>query len=289
MQRKPALKKIDIPRETEESAAAGSEIHAEVKLHYLMTKKGIILSLEQAIEALMGYNIIFFGEEHDSRAAHEGELTLLTEFAGQDASLVLALEMFERDVQDTLNAYLQGTISEDTFLELGRPWPNYQEDYRPLVELAKDRGIPVIAANVPRRVAAGVAMADEISAEVMGIDSRYLPASIHIDSEEYYERFSALMEKMPYSTPMKGLKVEALYKAQVLKDAVMAASLEPFLDRRIFFCCGRFHSEYHLGIPYQLQKNHPELKVAVVVSAESVTGLPMRDRSRVADFIWINK
>ena len=48
-----------------------------------MTKKGIILSLEQAIEALMGYTVIFFGEEHDSRVAHEGELALLTEFAGQ--------------------------------------------------------------------------------------------------------------------------------------------------------------------------------------------------------------
>jgi uncharacterized iron-regulated protein len=263
-------------------------MNVEGQLPYLMTKKGINLSLEQALETLMGYNVIFFGEEHDSRAAHEGELTLFTEIAGQDANLVLALEMFERDVQDSLNAYLHGTISEDEVLELARPWPNYQEDYRPLVELAKDRGIPVIAANVPRRVAAEVAMADEISSDIMGEDSIYLPATIHLDSEEYYDRFAATMGKMHHSTPMKGLKVEALYKAQVLKDAVMAASLEPFLDRHIFFCCGRFHSEYHLGIPYQLQKNHPKIKVAVVVCAESVTGLPMRDRSRVGDFIWIN-
>jgi uncharacterized iron-regulated protein len=258
-------------------------------LHYLMTNKGIILDLEQALEVLVDYNVIFFGEDHDSRVAHEGELILLTELAGRDASLVLALEMFERDVQDTLNAYLEGIISEEKFLELGRPWPNYQEDYRPLVELAKDRGIPVIAANVPRRIAAGVAMADEISPDGMGKDSTYLPQNLHLDSEEYYERFAALMEKMPHSVPMKGLKVEALYKAQVLKDAVMAASLEPFLDHHIFFCCGRFHSKYHLGIPYQLQKNHPELKIAVVICAESVMGLPMRDRSRIGDFIWINK
>jgi uncharacterized iron-regulated protein len=251
--------------------------------------KGIILSLEQALEALVGYNVIFFGEDHDSRAAHEGELTLLTELAGRDASLVLALEMFERDVQEDLNAYLEGTISEDTFLELARPWPNYQEDYRPLVELAKARGIQVIAANVPRRTAAEVAAADAISSDIVGEDSIYLPPNLHLNSEEYYERFAALMKKMPHATPMKGFNVEALYKAQVLKDAVMAASLEPFLDRRIFFCCGRFHSDYHLGIPYQLQKNHPELKVAVVVCAESVMGLPMKDRSRIADFIWINK
>ena len=258
-------------------------------MHYLMTNKGIILTLEQALEALMGYNIIFFGEEHDSRIAHERELTLLKEFESRDSGIVLALEMFERDVQDALNAYLEGTIPEDEFLELTRPWPNYQQDYRPLVELARARGIPVIAANVSRRTAAGVAMADAVSYDVVGKDHIYLPSNIHLDSEEYYERFAAMMKKMPDPTPMKGLNVEALYKAQVVKDAVMAASLEPFLHRRIFFCCGSFHSEYHLGIPYQLQKNHPELKVAVVVCAESLMGVTMKNRSRIADFIWIEE
>jgi uncharacterized iron-regulated protein len=254
-----------------------------------MTNKGIILNLEEAFQALKGYKVIFFGEDHDSHVAHEGELTILTELAGRDSSLVLALEMFERDVQDALNAYLEGTISESSFLGLARPWPNYQEDYRPLVELARARGIPVIAANVPRRTAAAVAMADAISSDVVGKDSIYIPKSIHLDSDEYYEHFAALMEKMPHSGPMKGLHVEALYRAQVLKDAVMAAALEPFLDNRIFFCCGRFHSDYHLGIPYQLQKTHPELKVAVVVCAEAVIDLPMKDRSGIADFIWIDE
>ena len=248
----------------------------------------MMLPLEQALEALLDYSVIFFGEEHDSPVAHEAELTLLTELAGRDANLVLALEMFERDVQDSVNAYLEGTLSEENFLELSRPWPNYQEDYRPLVEFAKARGIPVIAANVPRKTAAGVAMTDEVSSDVAGKDDRYLPSTLHLDSEEYYERFAGMMKKMPHSAPMKGLNIDALYKAQVVKDAVMAASLEPFLDRRIFFCCGRFHSDYHLGIPYQLQKNHPDVKVAVVVCAETVTDLPMKSRSRIADFIWID-
>jgi len=33
---------------------------------------------------------------------------------------------------------------------------------------------------------------------------------------------------------MKGMKVNGLYKAQVLKDSVMAASVEPFIDRRTY-------------------------------------------------------
>jgi uncharacterized iron-regulated protein len=254
-----------------------------------MTNKGKVLLLEEFFQTLIDYNIVFVGEVHDSREAHEAELTIFTELSKLDSSLVFALEMFERDVQDILDAYLRGTIPEDKFLELSRPWPNYLEDYRPLIEFAKKKGIPVIAANVPRRAAAAVAMANKVSPDVMGEDSIYLSKKLHLKSKEYYKRFVANMEIMPHSTPMKGMNVKALFKAQVLKDAVMAASMEPSLDRRILFCCGHFHSDYHLGIPYQLQKNHPELKVAVITFASYVGDLPMKERSRIGDFIWVEE
>lgn len=252
-----------------------------------MTNKAEVLSLEESFEALIEFGVIFVGEIHDSRFAHEAELTLLTGLSERDPNLVLALEMFERDVQDILDSYLKGGIAEDQFLEQSRPWPNYQNDYRPLVEAAKTKGIPVIATNVPRRAAAAVAMANKISPTVVGEDRTFLPKKVHLDSKEYHERFVASMVEMPHHTPMKGMNVDGLYKAQVLKDAVMAASLGPFLSRHILFCCGHFHSDYRLGIPYQLQKNHPELKIAVITFSSSLEELPMKDRSRVADFIWL--
>jgi uncharacterized iron-regulated protein len=255
---------------------------------YLM-KKGSLYDMEDSFDILMDYSVIFIGEEHSSRISHDAELTILKGLAERDSSLVLALEMFERDVQETLDAYLKGTIPEDKFLELSRPWPNYLEDYRPLIEFAKKKGIPVIAANVPRRAAAAVAMANKVSPDVVGEDNIYLPKKLHLKSKEYYKHFVSSMEEMPHSTPMKDMNVDGLYKAQVLKDAVMAASIEPFLDRRILFCCGHFHSDYHLGIPYQLQKNHPELKIAVVTFASYVGDLPMKERSRIGDFIWVEE
>ncbi len=188
-----------------------------------------------------------------------------------------------------LDAYLKGTIPEERFLELARPWPNYDQDYRPLVEFAKVNNIPMVAANVPRRAAAAVAMAGDISSAVLGEDCIYLPSTLHHDSKEYRKRFEVTVTGMPYTGAMGHMNPDALYKAQVLKDAVMAASLEPFLNHRILFFCGHFHSDYHLGIPYQLQKDHPELKVAVVAMAHAVAELPMGERSRVADFFWINE
>lgn len=255
---------------------------------YLM-KKGILYDLEDSFDILIDYRIIFIGEEHESRVSHQAELTILKGLAERDSNLILALEMFERDVQDILDAYLEGKISEKKFLQRSRPWPNYLKDYRPLIEFAKEKGMPVIAANIPRKAAVAISLANEISPDVMGKNRVYLPKTVHLKSKEYYKRFASSIEKMSQFTPMKGMNVEGLYKAQVLKDAVMAASVEPFLHRRTLFCCGHFHSDYHLGIPYQLKKNHPKVKIAVIAMAPSVENLLMKDRSRVADFIWVEE
>jgi uncharacterized iron-regulated protein len=255
---------------------------------YLM-KKGLLYDLEDAFDMLMDFNVIFVGEEHGSPVSRNAELTILKGLTKRDSNLVLALEMFECDVQDILDAYLKGKISEKTFLKGSRPWPNYRDDYRPLIEFAKKKRISVIAANIPRRAAAAVSMANKISPNVMGEDRIYFPKTIHLKSKEYYKRFASSMEEMPHSTPMKEMDVDGLYKAQILKDAVMAASIEPFLDCRILFCCGHFHSDYHLGIPYQLKKNHPKLKTAVIVTDSTVESLSMKERPKISDFIWVEE
>lgn len=137
----------------------------------IISAAGDTLFFNQLADALMGYDVIFVGERHDAKAAHEAELAILTSLAERDSNLVLALEMFERDVQDVLDSYLVGDTPEDTFLARSRPWPNYKTDYRPLVEFAKANKIAVVAANVPRRAAAAAARAEVVSREVMGEDS----------------------------------------------------------------------------------------------------------------------
>jgi uncharacterized iron-regulated protein len=253
----------------------------------VMLKTGVIYSLDKALKMLQEYDVIFLGEQHDSPTDHQAELDLLTGIYSLNPNLTLAMEMFERDVQEVLDAYLQGKISEAEFLEQSRPWPNYHEDYRPLIEFSKLKGIPVIAANVPRRAAAAVARANKISPEVLGSDSIYLPEKQPFNSRKYYQLFKATVANMPAFGSMGQHKPPALYKAQMLKDAVMAASLEAFLGRHILFCCGHFHSDYHLGIPYQLRKTHPDLKIAVIAMASVVYEIPMKMLSRLANFFWI--
>ena len=82
---------------------------------------------------------------------------MLEGLARRRLPVILSLEMFERDVQPALDAYLAGTVPEEEFLKGARPWPRYATDYRALVEIARAHGWPVVAANVPRRIAADVA------------------------------------------------------------------------------------------------------------------------------------
>ena len=252
----------------------------------LMRNTGVIYTLKAALKMLLEYQVIFLGEQHDSSAAHEAELGLLTGLYSLDSKLALAMEVFERDVQEILNAYLEGKISESAFLKQSRPWHNYPEAYRPLIEFSKFKGIPVIAANVPRRAAAAVARANRICPEVMDSDAIYLPEKPPFRSRRYFDLFKAALQDMP-AGPMGQIKPQALFKAQILKDAVMAASVEAFLDRRILFCCGHFHSDYHLGIPYQLKRVHPGIKIAVIAMASALETVPMKMLPGLADFFWI--
>eukprot|EP00966_Prymnesium_polylepis_P309848 7159234-Prymnesium_polylepis.1 len=64
--------------------------------------------------------------------------------------------MFEADVQPIVDEYVSGFIREEDFLMDARPWANYEQDYRGLVEFAKREALPVVAANAPRRYVGAV-------------------------------------------------------------------------------------------------------------------------------------
>ena len=56
-----------------------------------------------------------------------------------------------------LDAYLKGEVEEENYLAQSRPWPNYKEAYRPVVEFAKTHELSVVAASIPRPAAAAYA------------------------------------------------------------------------------------------------------------------------------------
>ena len=94
-------------------------------------------SLNDVFEAAGKAVVTFVGEEHDDPVAHYLELEVFKSLPKANAVLameMLAMEMFERDVQSVLDEYLNGIITEEHLIASGRAWPGYKTDYRPLVD-----------------------------------------------------------------------------------------------------------------------------------------------------------
>ncbi len=126
----------------------------------VFTGDGEPASLEDIVQAMANVDAVLIGEIHTDPVGHwiEAELfrrALELVGAGEEAGVLrpvgLSLEMFERDVQGIVDEYLQDLITEGQFKASARPWEYYDSDYRSMVEMAKEAGVSVLAANAPRR------------------------------------------------------------------------------------------------------------------------------------------
>ncbi|HEX3926732.1 MAG TPA: ChaN family lipoprotein [Gemmatimonadales bacterium] len=231
--------------------------------------------LESAAAELARDDVVFLGETHDDPATHRMELAVLEAVARRRSDVVLALEMFERDVQPALDAYLAGTISEDAFLKVSRPWPNYATDYRPLVEFAREHHWRVIAGNVPRRIAATVSSKGLDALKTLPDSERSRVATdIQCPHDDYFTRFVAAMGTHPMGdgpAPSKaelGRMTATFYQAQCIKDETMAESVARLRGAApaplVIHVNGDFHSDYGLGTAARVRRRLPHDRIAVV-------------------------
>lgn len=252
------------------------------------------LTLTQVADRIVAADVVFLGELHGNADVHRAHLQLIQELHHRRPELVVSLEMFERDVQPLLFQYLLGDVDEDEFLADSRPWPGYRTDYRPLVEWCRRNGVPVIAANVPRPLAAKVAK--EGLAAVAG--EMHVARQTSAPEDEYWAAFKAVMEAPEMKDHAGGPEqIRLSYQAQCLKDDTMAESIVDFLreERRegrnplVVHVAGRFHSDRRLGVVMRVQQREPDWDLRVL-SADAVTD-PSRGwlaaRPDVADVVIV--
>ena len=230
------------------------------------SRTGKTLSLQQMANELKKYDLIFFGEYHDNTTLHKLERELLP-LLDTKRELILSLEMFERDVQSDLDAYIENWLTEDEFLAKSRPWSNYQDDYRPLIEYAKQKKLTVIAANIPRSIAGKMARTGpDFTDTLPEEDKKWLPNKISYPDDSYKKAFLETLENM--HSPMMNNNPDWLYQAQCLKDETMAESIvnaskmKP--KARVLHFNGDFHSRYFSGTVSRVQELLPKKKIAVI-------------------------
>ena len=240
-------------------------------------------------DALAAADIVFVGEQHDDPATHRAELALLAAVGARRTNVVVSLEMFERDVQPVLDAYLAGRIGETEFLAQTRPWARYATDYRALIELARAHGWPVVAANVPRRFASTVSRAGLVALDSLTpADRAFAARELSCPRDTYFERFA---DEMKGHSPPGGAAAPndpaaataaatvRLYEAQCVKDETMGESIAAALARAgrgaiVVHFNGAFHTDGGLGTAARARRRAPNAKALVV------TAIPVADPAR---------
>lgn len=267
------------------------------------TARGGFTDFEAMVFDLTRADVVLVGEQHDDPNTHRLEAAVLEGLLRRRIDVIVSLEMFERDVQDELDHFSVGHMTEEEFLSSSRPWPRYRTDYKPLVDLAIAHGWPVIAANVPR------AMASEVSKGGFGVleakteeERRWFAADRDCPTDdEYFRRFVEAMGSHPSGgseTDAAAAEAQArnYYYSQCLKDETMAESIAdafsaaPAGERRpvVVHFNGAFHSDFGLGTAARVKRRLAERRT-VVISVLPVENLdtvsPGEEDRRRADYL----
>ncbi|ELA6607532.1 ChaN family lipoprotein [Vibrio alginolyticus] len=245
---------------------------AEVTSFYdyqLYTPSGEHIALSKLPIELQQADVILIGEWHTHAGVHRFQTDMLKQLTSYDRSLALSMEQFTRDKQPVVDAYLRGEIGEQYLMKQANAWPNYESDYRPLVEFAKQKNLPVIAANAPKSTVRCIGRQGLDYINKLDDDQRmFIAQAINTGSSPYKEKF---MASMHHGKPEQ---TEKQFAAQVTWDETMAESIVSYLDdnpgAQVVHVAGKFHTEQGLGTAASILSRNPSLKVVVISPTDNV-------------------
>ena len=261
------------------------------KLSFAQNEKAFIIykgngkkaSYKEMRKIAENQEIVFFGEHHDNPIAHWLELGLTKDlFVKHQSNLQLAFEMFEQDQQVILDKYVNGSLTEKQFADSCRLWPNYETDYRPIVDFAKEHKLKCVASNIQRKYASLLFKKGRTALDTLSllIKSQMAEVNFPIDTtlSQYREIRAMGGEHMGIN----------MIEAQAIKDATMAKFIlaNRNSNTKTIHYNGTFHSDYKQGILWYIWKQNPNLKIMTIstVTQENINKLDKENLNK-ADFI----
>lgn len=196
--------------------------------------------------------VILLGEVHDNKLQHQVRAQALKRHFESGARPALAFEQFDRERQADIERARQdkpanGTSLAQYVIDQGRtPRDTWDWDqYRPFIELALQYDVPIVAANLSRSAAGRVAR--EGTSSVFGDDEQRRLGLDHFEPQllRAHERIvqAAHCDLLPPSA------LPGLARAQISRDAVLAASVRPFIAGGVILFTGNGHARRDIGVP----------------------------------------
>lgn len=105
------------------------------------------------LDRAMAAGVLLLGEQHATPAHHRWQADLVMGLLDRGRRVVLGLEQLPRSAQPALDRWVAGALTAEAFrAESGwdRNWGHDFAAYLPLLELARDRRIPLVALNIDR-------------------------------------------------------------------------------------------------------------------------------------------
>ncbi|MGR5132316.1 ChaN family lipoprotein [Vibrio alfacsensis] len=238
--------------------------------YQLYSPTGTSIALSRLPPELQQADVILIGEWHTHAGIHRFQTDMLRQLSLGHRPLALSMEQVTRDKQAILDSYLESEIGEQYFIKQSNAWPNYESDYRPMVEFAKQANIPIIAANAPKSIVRcigqqGISYLDKLGREERG----FVAQTINTDDSRYKEKFIASMHHGQSEQTVR------LYAAQITWDETMAESIVIYLTQnpgaQVVHISGKFHIEAGLGTAASILNRNPNLNVVVITPSQAIT------------------
>lgn len=203
----------------------------------------------QAEKPVSGSKILLLGEVHDNPDGHAHRYADLQKMVVAGWRPAIAMEQFDRENQAELTkAQAACTDANCIISKVGNKrweWPHY----RPVIQLAIDYKLPLLAANLSRSDAARVmregyaAVLDKNTISSYKLDQA-LPTVVVNGQRAAME--SGHCGKMPDNI------VPSMVRAQVARDVWMAKVVADNADRGVVLLAGNGHVRRDLGVPVWL-------------------------------------
>jgi uncharacterized iron-regulated protein len=210
------------------------------------------LTVEELATRLANTDVVVVGEYHGHHASHLLEAQLQLALFQRKPNQILSMEQFETDQQNALNQYLAGNSGESEMIEDTGAWDNYRASYRPLIEFARSRQLPVVAANAPGDIVRCVGReGPHIIDDLSPAQRQTLAQQPFVDTPAYRQRFNDAIGASHGNSDTMKQRLDNSYKAQLLRDNTMAERIlqarQDFPGHQIIHVNGNFHSEQRQG------------------------------------------
>ena len=231
-------------------------------------------------EAMRGAAVVLLGEVHDNAAQHALRAAALARLLAGGARPALAFEQFDRERQADLDrARRERPGDVDALIARAAPAAGWDWAlYRPYLRLALDHDLPIVAANLSRADASRViregfgAAFDAPTRAGLGLDA--LPASVMAAHEREVDDGHCGLMPATMLAPMA--------RAQIARDATLAAAIAPHAPRGVVLLTGNGHARRDLGVALWLPASLQPRTIAIgLLEPQAAAAMPREAFDRV--------